>query len=511
MSPISDALEVAYAYIWDKYGYRPFTQEFLFGEGAAKARNNRIMGPDGGRPLLSWVLREPMPEGVRKSLFPGSFDLGNCLAVPADKCSYDGLATEIMRETGRDAGETIRTIRRGIVSITERKLTDYDDRSTVLKVIKTFFKVMRDRGQDRIFGLIRAPSSPDEAHFEFRDAFPLSKNEKNTWIVADLKAYLGAEIPKQKLNRIDRLFGAFVGCVERTREKTEWCAYSKKEYARVVKVCETLRKQIEAFQIRQAKSQASLDEDLYVHLCRAEFLHFAGELRVAFDAARPAEPIAAVVPDLRRLCRSVGQRVGQPLKPHTEFLVLATFIEFAKEFASDCMGMVINATGLQIDDSTYHKCIPYAEELLFRVNFMGRGTLPSRNAIWVSVRSIAAALCAVLQEHSLRSEIRPRWFGHKYQGGSLFNALSGKVYDSDGQTAAEERPEVFLQIWAQRLLWVQEALCNHLELAESKLALRKSLLTKLTDCVKAGPVDTIEEALDAFDQHVSSACAQLSE
>lgn len=416
-----------------------------------------------------------------------------------------------MDEVAVEAGETIKTIRKRLAEITGRELKSYADVSNVHKVIKTLFLIMRLRGQDRIFGLIKEPESIDEARFEFRDAFPNAENTKNTWILADLKAQLAAEMESQTLDKIDCLFDDLINRADRARNLLDAAAYRQRDYARTISVYKALRDHIDGFVVTVQKfANLSLDEDLYLHLNRTEFLNYAGEYQIILTAARPPAKIVPAVEELTQICLAMERLHGWRPVEYEAFVPLSELSPFVEEFMAEILRLITAATALEFDAEKCRSLIPYAEELLLRVDRFGRGEPLPKEATKVNIRSIAAALCAVAgQEIEGKTEYRPTWFGHSYQGSSLIAKLSIHVFNG-GDAQKYEIPEGFFQLWHNRFDWIRDLLCNHAEIAEQKFELRKCLFSKLSECVKVNGIEAIEHVLEAFDNHVLDGCANVS-
>jgi hypothetical protein len=197
--------------------------------------------------------------------------------VVLNDITYSRLADELKDQHGwlLDPEEAFENIKRMVVDTTGNTFEFYikQDKLKALKVLKLLLVLVRQREPRLIDFLTKDP--PEKISLEIRDAFPITKNEQNTYLLSDLKAYLTIEMDEPKVREIDAFFYHFIsrcGTTQRSLEAqiaTDFTASREMEGA-----LELLTAAFKEYVPRPPKREAPLDEALYVYLCRYECVHF---------------------------------------------------------------------------------------------------------------------------------------------------------------------------------------------------------------------------------------------
>lgn len=507
-----------------RYGVDPLSREFIFGAKFADDRNGAILGGDRMRDtLLSVLLREAVSEDHRAGLFPEKFDLGSREPVSADDCTYDALAGELNAKLDKaDAtvdSDTFKTIREGIQNLTGQKMAVYAqaDKLIMLKVIKLFYHVMRERDEDRIFGLLNAPDNlKRKAGLEFREAYPNSMNKEGTWLVADLKSYLSLELSETRIEEIDLTFSQLMPVVESI--DTNAAQAILKAHGRTVPgtlvIYPALTASLDDFRTGDGgQSVPRLDEALYVYVSSLEFRHFArvypslieiatpvaGELQVTPITGELDELASAIVRACRGLC-AFGT-----LKPATDLdcrIRLEYLPGLAEDYAREIRTLVARATGVAISERAYEQSFPYVHGLLVTVCTFEPGQTLVEEKLLATFRQVVAAFCAIHYELNIRkipSNHKPYWHSQQAQGGSLRTPLLAPVWSTD-------RFEEHSQIWRCRLDWFQAAIRGETGLHDARTAFRAALIRNVAEIAKINDTAILAENLSTLIDFVKREC-----
>jgi hypothetical protein len=241
-----------------------------------------------------------------------------------------------------------------------------------------------------------------------------------------------------------------------------------------------------------------LDEDLYLHLSRFEFLHFAGAHSEVLDFARPPSTIAPIKEEIVAALGTLSAKESSYIDITLDSFLLSGIPDLAEENADLFLDLLDSSLGFRPNDSNYERSVALASELMYRVRLFSSVAPTPRESVKVSFRNIVTALCATSQALRFPTHYRPRVFGDDSQTRSIITPLECPI-ELDGVTQPCEFAEGHLQIWHNRREWVQDALEGNNDIAELKFSLRRILWTKVVECVKPNNVDAIAENLSRLE------------
>ncbi|KFX63926.1 hypothetical protein KBK24_0119765 [Burkholderia sp. K24] len=467
------------------------------------------------RTTLSVLLREAMTDQARAEIFPGKFDLGNLRTVADEECTYEALSDELNEELpqrcNREGGEivldrdTFKTIQQGIFKLTGQKIAAYDriDKLVALKVVKLLYLVMLKRDKPSLFGLLAAPEG-GRAGLEYREAYPNAKNEESTWLVADIKEYLGVELAGDRIKEIEigcsSLMSAFDRVVSNVDRKI---GSSRQSSQRGASVYASLAEVLDNFRWEPELQEVSrLDEALYIYLSTLEFRHYAGSYPSLVEIATPSQQelqMASIERDLDQLAQHMVLRtLGLPEMVDTSSvrksdcrIQLKLFPRAATNYAHEIRAVMGKALCMPIEEKAYQQCIPDAQKLLTRVCVFETGQPPLEDKVSASLAQVVAAFCAVYFERKIltkRTNHKPYWHAQKAEGGSLLGSLDKPFTDAD---VLEEHS----QIWRCRLEWFQAAICGYLDVHVSRMAFRIALVGKISEIARMNNTEALAKNL----------------
>jgi len=503
------AIASLHADIQAEYGMDPLSRTFIFSRKFAAARNRvEVLGDSARRTVLSVLLHEAMTDEARAEIFPGRFDLGNRLIADDRECSYSGLARELDRESKNvrkvDPSEAFETIKNRISNFIGRKLDlrSRPDKSTVLKVVKLLYWLTRER-KGKFFPLLESPEEVGRAGLEFREAYPNSKNEESTWLVGDLKEYLGAELAEDRLCEIRGIFANLPPLVDRTLQhvEREIVAAGRNQYAFVVSTYEEVVQRAKCFDFNQPRLESlPLDEELYIYISSLEFRHYAQTDPSLAKVADPQIDIRPIADALRRLAQRINPGDAERVREHSRLILLKNFDDFANGWGKDIRAMMAQAMCITIDERTYAESITHAKNLLARVYVFDGNRGFDVDGVELSPWEAVAALCSTYYESQNRTSHEPYWYGQKTPPGSLWESLNMPL--------SADVLEEHSQIWRHRLRWFRMAIGGHLELHRQKMALRAVLIDKVADIARMNDTELIKRGLGELGNHVDRSCSE---
>ncbi|WP_439890833.1 hypothetical protein ACS7SF_16975 [Ralstonia sp. 25C] len=486
-----------------KHGVEPLSYEFIFSPAFSRARNDSILRRGSRRTVLSVLLYELMEDEHRSQLFAGKFDLGSSLAVPGEAQTYDELLGEIESEDQsakdyqQDGIDAFKTIKAGILKMTGQKTEVFAkvDKLVTLKVIKLLYRLMRDREKQSIFGLLAAPEGSRKVGMEYREAYPNSKNEASTWLVADLRAYLGVELSASRRAEIDITADSLLKAVQSVEDNVKRVIALSlgNVHQRALSLYATMVDDLASFQHRRPESRACrLDEALYIHISSLEFRHFAEIYPLILGLGGSELNVVPVDAEMRHLLSTMEGDSAVEFVEGRIPLRLAN--PLANRYATELREIIGRAIDSEIKPKDFDETAKYADRLLARVNMFEHGQVPSEAHLTLTFRQWVAAFCAVYVEMHVqpqRTNHKPYWFGQKNQGGSLLASLLKPHKDA-------ELLEEHTQIWSVRLEWFQAAMSNYLSLFEQRMALRCVLLAKVGSLAALQDTAVIAQELARF-------------
>lgn len=509
-----------------------FSREFVFGidQGCIRSRNQVIaQGRNGPITLLSEMLRYGLDDTRRANLFFSPYHLGSSKSIPTARLTLVELARKVRREKHdalsradrslvqlNDDPESLKkefeSITSALKAITGRRFGDYEDKQNAIRVIYLIDRMMADpnvtmegRGI-RLLTFMKTPTN--KFSFEARDSHPTADSERNTFLLNDLKSYVGLEIDNDVKDRIDSVFYSLIERVDLIRSNLDAAAYSSGHAPCIMDDYRSIHSAVEAIDVgsdvKPDREPARLDLDLYLHLNRFEFQHFAGAYAEILEKAIPPSPISPIRNEIVAALSVLTSKSHTYIDTTLDNYSLKDFHDIARENAHLFRDLTTRSLGLRLTDTEYEQSILLTYELLYRLKLFGLGEPIPRDAVSISFRNIVSSLCAIAQAIKHRTTFRPRVYGDDTQSRSIITPLESAV-DLADTAPRREIAEGYLQLWHVRREWVQDALEGNAEIAELKFSLRKLLLSKVVECVRPNDIVKIEQALTAFETRLLSA------
>lgn len=493
----------------------PFSREFVFGNNAeyTKTRNRVVIsGSDGRITLLQAMLAICLNDDGRRKLFPSYFHLGCPKPIPRGRQTLIELAKLVRRESGRpDDPETRKKEFESITSalnvIIGTRFSDYEDKQNALRVIYLLDSMMPSSGfpeerRQRLLTFIKSPCK--RFSFEARDAYPTKESEGNTYLLSDLKAYIAIEIDKDIKRKIDSIFGRLIGRVNKIRSRLDGAAQSSGQRAEAARAYQSIAQLLEAFDVSTPAATrgrpSRLDLDLYLHLNRVEFLHFAGAYAEALSVARPPSSILPIRAEIIESFSAVTRRIGNYHLITEYIFALEAFRGIAEQYSEMFLNLIEKSLGFRPSKLRYEKSVSLAHELLSRIFAFGTG-VPLTEGATISFRDIVSALCATSQAINFPTSYRPHLFGDDSQTRSIITPLETPI-KFDASARSDDISESYLQIWHHRKEWVQGALEGNGEVTELMFSLRSLILSKVIVCVRPNDIGVIEDNLRKLDAYL---------
>lgn len=483
MPDLSAVLEERLKELITKHQVDPFSREFIFGsdELCTRLRNHPIfLGQNGPVTLLSAMLRYGLDDTKRAKLFFSAHHLGSSKQIPQARLTLTDLANKVRREKHESVPRKERSaahwnddpkslkkefesITNALKGITGKTFGNYENKQNALRVIYLLDRMMTDSSiaaegrRKRVLTFIKSPTI--RFSFEARDAYPIAESEDNTSLLNDLKAYIGIEIDDEKKDRMDSIFYSLIDRGDAIRSHLDKIAYSSGDRLRVPNHYRSIRTLVGANdgspQPAPPRKTTRLDEDLYLHLSRFDFLHFAGAHGEIFEKARPPWPINPIQDEMIVALSALTSGTRNYFQTTLDNFWLADFADMANTNAGLFLDLLDASLGFRPSESHYDRSISLAYELLYRTRVFGSALPLSRESVKVSFRNIVSALCATAQALKFPTHYRPRVFGDDTQARSIITPLESPI-EFDGNTPPKKIPEGYLQIWHNRREWVQD-------------------------------------------------------
>lgn len=514
-----------------KYGFDPYSRDFIFGSAEENTRlRNQILitGPSGPITMLSEMLRHGLDDTKRDKLFPSKFHLGSSKKIQKDQLTLVKLADHVRIEkrdsqqkkvgkriSRRDNPETLKkefdSITGTLKRITGRRFGDYEDKQNAIRTIYLVSRMMpssshaSERRKRRFLTFIKTPI--DKFSFEARGSFPTTDSEENTFLLNDLKAYIGIEIENGTQQRIDSIFHSLIGRVNAIRFHLDQVAFSSSQKQRIPSDYRTLHALVAAINVPQpedpSRKAGRLDYDLYMHLNKFEFLHFSGAYAEILRLAKPPSPIASIQVEMIDALSHLTNEKRNYFQTTLDNFLLTDFPSLANENANLFLNLIEKSLDFRPSDTKYTAAVSLAYELLYRCRLFSSDKPLLRAQVRINFRSIVSALCATSQALENRTDYRPRVYSNNKQPRSIVTPLETFI-DLDGDAPPREIPEGYVQLWHHRREWVQYALEGSYEIAELKFGLRKLLLDKFVECVRPNEITLIEQLLSKLEVDLRS-------
>lgn len=503
---LASLAQAVLADIEEKIGVDPFSWKFMFHEHYAGIRNGVFLGGDQGeRHTVLSVLIKLIDAERRMRIFPGMFDLGNMLTTD-EQYNNKHLAEELSRELSRTSDadrvnpyKDFKRIEEWLEAVTGQKIEEHLARnsSRTLKVVKLLYRVQKQR-RNSVFRLIRSVDRGAKPSLERRDRYPLQGNEASTWLLADLKTYLGMELEGATTKKIDYVFSRLLRAVGATAEalSATVSARGQGNATAMVALYHELTVALGDPKRLETSSRAVLDEQMYIYLHVQEFLNYVEEYKQIVERTTPDSLIASVLTEVNALCEKIGHAKGQPYSSEPT-LPLEDISTVYRDRIDDLIPVVEKATGFAVDRDKYDQLTRRAGELVYRYLVFRWGTIhPS--GYEVTVLEWVVAACAVWHEMGAttkaKTQYRIYWFDQLPQGKGILATLDTSSYQSMCGRA-EPFPEAAHQIWFHRFEWMKDALQGLAEVSVAKAWFHVALLQQVASVVKCNDIDMIEHSL----------------
>lgn len=477
----------------------PFSSEFIFDEQFASPRNGIILGPLGRTTILCILLRK-MHRSQRQRAFPKRFDLGNRHGASGVQFTREDLAEELSEEGSVSAATVVagsfRTIEGWILEMTGRPFREHLEWNSLkaLKVVKLFYRLQKER-QKSFLRLIR-PVRSGRGSLEHRDRYPLftkGHNERQVWLLADLRSYLGSELKITQKRKVETTFSDLLQRVEQRANTMElhlrlrhghdldaWLGAYRSAIAKIQELGDSVIRPI----------TQDLDELMFVYVHTLPFMHFAAEYEQIVEKTLPDARITPITQEIDGL-RWV-QRDADGCATASEYVRIAEAARIYELGWSEGVipSIVEKATGLQVGSDSYDLLAKRSVELLSRYFAYKKGT-SDYGSIQVTLRSCIVAMCAVWLETCKETEYRPYWMGQQAQGKRILEFLDQSFLEQ-GSASGQSYPEAIDQIWTQRFEWMADALQGRQELGKLKAWYKVGLLKKVASYLVSLDIDRID-------------------
>ncbi|MBI2726224.1 MAG: hypothetical protein HYX42_08245 [Polaromonas sp.] len=464
-------------------GIDVFSKEYFFDSKYAKHRSEVVVfgGSLSHRSRLSILIREGLNNVRRKKIFDSDFQLGNRRALAPSQCTYESLTHELWPGTIKpEANDAFETIQNWIPIITGRKIGDHakTNKSTTFKVLYTLKRLMM-RNQ-RLFDLLRPPNLENWS-LAFGDAYGYKKNQEQVWLVADLKAYLSAELSHESIQRIGdayRGLGEWKNSVLQLVPQALSAAYAADPIGKA-SAFKALADELGKFQVSGPLNVAPLDEILFSHVLSLDEQH----LHIGYSKLlMQAVPQISVTPIRLPLKRLTNLILTAEQDEEHEFIEIQKVCEVANKYREEIISLMQLALDSKIKPPGFNSIVEAATNLLHTRAVWGRngkGLFQDRTAL-VSVLEMIAAFCCVWHTQMDGTEVMPYWPGQKTQGKRVTTSFKQAPLPIPDITV-DEIPEEHRHFLTYRFEWFTNALRGHQELIQQEFAFRSAIAKIVAD------------------------------
>lgn len=491
-------------------GIDVWSDEFLWKEGYAANRNKRylLVDEEERRSALSFLLRDGIvaDEKRRAVVFPGNFDLGNMMDLPADKCGYRFLSDELKRlhrvEIASDSYDEFDTIKKGIADLTGRIFKEHEamNPSKAWKVVKLLYRLTRTRNAS-LMQLLRQPTEK-KFSLSFRRAHAFEKNQEQVWLLSDLLVYLSAELSTEKIEKTRHYLADLDGLAKNVDDNVaasiaESC---RKNLGRAIEIYRYLTVNLDEFHVSDQVKHVPLDEALHTRVYSLEFAHYAASRNTLIDKAKPTCQVNSIHKDLERFLLKAFS--DEELLDQGAGISLADSHAFLLKWQMDVAELVRRAIGASFAIADYEKVVAQAVMLLtihywIRDANGGPGMLP--DLVTISINELLAAICCITYSEHVPTQYKPYWLGQAAQSGGIHFAIK---FSAKKFGAVDPVPEEHRFIWDLRLEWFKNELRGWHQFTEVKWEFQNVVLRKLSEIGRNTNIDEIAMNLHALGVYV---------
>jgi acyl carrier protein len=452
---------------------------------------NRFLGggPEGVSQLHELVNRM-LTDDERERVFPGVYDLGNFREVPEELRKYVSLEEELLKENnGIDPHETLKTIKNRIASLLDRKFSDFfeEDKSKALKVLKTLYRFQRE--YKTLFTLLAPPQKSGKPSFEIRDSYGIDGSTEEVEIIADLKAHLSFEIPRERLKNIMSTYGQMRSVLDGVEELLANTAAHqshgdvKAHSALAMHIADCVRETFNFPERQPAK--LALDEYLFTYMIQLEHYHHMQAYAELHDVVVSIEPpFGKAMEDIDTLMWNVnlGNR-----HPQLIYIKTNSCESFFQDNQPGFIHFYSRLFGRLIDEPTYQKAVSHVGKFS---EMFARADLDNK----VSLMPLIGAVALILTEQAKSTPFKPFWYGRKHISGGLFEFLNKVDFKHINFDASEGS----LRYWMARANYLTCTILGQQEVFKSRLLITNSINEGITRILDTRDLDLLEEKLSLF-------------
>ncbi|HGA2978190.1 TPA: hypothetical protein ACIR47_002940 [Klebsiella aerogenes] len=445
-------------------------------------------GPEGTTQLYA-IVHQLLTDEERIKVFPSAFDLGNFREIELEFCKYTVLEKEIYNESGIDAHDTLRTIKKRIGDLLGKEFRIFfeENKSKSLKVLKTLYRFQRE--YKTLFTLLTLPQNSHKPSYEIRDAYGIDDASEEVEIISDIKSHLSFEIPKKRLQSINSIYSQLRSVLDGIetmliQQAVLQCDNNQMKFLAIVDYMSTCVENVLKFKKRET-IHLPLDEHLYIYLIQLEFYHHAEANIHVFDSVITTPlPFGESWREIGNLMHNIGFKniTAQHLHRNIEQL-----INDFTSYAETLIPFFCNLLNQEIAIYTYFESIPLFEKLL---------RVFSRTVSRKEITFIIAisAMTLVLVERHKSTPYKPFWYGQRNISDGLVEFLNNISFDHINLNS----PEGSTRYWTGRLEYFSYAIIGQGCSYEARLNFNRCINNSIMRILDTQDTALLDEKLSLF-------------
>ena len=228
--------------------------------------------------------------------------------------------------------------------------------------------------------LLILPAPGKKFSMSFRDSYPYERNQDQVWLIADLKAYLSAELSEERFEEIGVVFSSLhelINNIIRNVEKILVGAY-RSSYTPMMSAYGALIKVVEGYPIQHEPQDVPLDEELFIHLHTLEFSHFAAGYQKLLSEAIPQCTVTPVFEELRALAKEAFPTLSEEVNEYDPLISIGEVPAFTHRWQNKIAGIIEKAMGVSLTSRNLNKITADVQNSLRNFYYFrntGEGTL----------------------------------------------------------------------------------------------------------------------------------------